>query len=68
MKTVSGACGPRADDAQLLVPEQAALAGVRVQPGHADARPRLAPQCRRAMRDAQRLQHGVEVDRLDRTP
>ena len=79
MNTVSGANGPRASMPSaraaatagammrdLLVAEQPAFAGMRVQPGHRDAR--RAPGPRRAARavgDAQRLQHGVEVDRVD---
>ena len=60
MKTVSGANGPLAsmpsaraaatagrDDAQLLVAEQAALAGVRVEPGDRDARRAAGPSAPR---------------------
>ena len=79
MKTVSGANGPlasmpcgtrrrdrRRDEALLLVAEQPALAGMRVQPGHGDARPRLAPGAQRLVGDADRLQHRIEAHQLDR--
>ena len=57
----------RGDDAQLLVAEQAALAGVRIEPGDGDAR--LAPPRTGALRRAaiaDRLEDRVEGDRLDR--
>lgn len=62
-----GACGldGRGDDLDLLAPEQPALAGMRVQPGHRDAR-RALPPGGGGMRDAQRAQHGVVGDELDR--
>ena len=79
MNTVSGANGPRAsmpsaarrrdgrrDDPDLLVAEQAALAGVRVQAGDGDPRhARDEAACRR-VRDAQRLEHGLVGDGVDR--
>ena len=51
---------------QLFAAEQAAFAGVRVEAGHGDARPRLAPAGRRGVGDAQGLEHGIEGDRVDR--
>ena len=56
----------RADDAQFLVTEQAALPGVRVQAGHRDARRCQAPGGGAAVGDAQGLEDGVVRDRVDR--
>ena len=79
MKTVSGAYGPLASmpsaraaatagamTRRFLVAEQAALAGVRVEAGDGDARPRQAQAQRRRVGDADRLEHRVEGDRVDR--
>ena len=79
MKTVSGANGPlasmpfgargrdrRRDDAQLLVAEEAALAGMRIEAGDGDPRRGLTRARRRCGGDADRLEHGVEGHRVDR--
>ena len=58
----------RRDEAKLLVAEQAALAGMRIEPSHCNARRGLAPGCGTAVGNAQRLQHGVEIEHLDGPP
>ena len=52
----------RADDVQLFAAEQPALACVRVQPRHRDARPLQADA---GVGDADRAEHGVEGDGVD---
>jgi hypothetical protein len=56
----------RRDDEQLLVAEQAALAGVRIEPGDGDARLARREPARCGGGDPDRLEDRVEGDRLDR--
>ena len=56
----------RRDDRDLLVAEQAALAGVRIEPGDRDARRGLAPGRSSTLHDAQRFEHRIEGDEIDR--
>ena len=60
-----GGSNGRGDDELFLVAEEAALAGMRVQPRHRNARLTQPPRGRRPVGDAQRLQHGVESHGLD---
>jgi hypothetical protein len=78
MKTVSGAKGPlasmpfgarglhgRADDRSSSSPNSPPSPACGFSPATRDARGRLAPSRSARVRDAQRLQHGVEAQRVD---
>jgi len=55
----------RRDDAHFLVAEQPALACMRIEAGDGDARMRDAEAAHGSVGDANRLEHGLERDRLD---
>jgi hypothetical protein len=55
----------RRDVVDLLVAKQAALACVRIQAGHGDARRRQPHALERSAGDAQRLQHGLARHAID---
>jgi len=56
------------DDAQLLVAEETAFAGVRVEPGDRDPRPCRAEPAQRRIGDPDRLDDRIEGDRVERAP
>ena len=66
MPSARAACDRRGDHGRFLVAEQPAFAGMRIEAGDGDARPRQAQAQRRRVGDADRLEHGVEGDRVDR--
>ena len=54
----------RRDHLDLLAAEDAAVAGVRIEPRDPDPRARLAGGAQRALGEADRLQHAVPGDQL----